>query len=272
MRSRCRPAAASLTFWTSYDTEERLGPPHRRGPDGGRRRLDDAARRQRPHDPEHRRQLPGGLARPAPAARPLPDAQPGDATCTPTGTTGAWNAASGNSDGWQEWSIDLNAVRRPAVEVSIAYISDWGTQSLGTFLDDVDAARRHDHVVRGRTSTAGRSPARRRAAARTPTTGSGHGRRRVPRSARRSRRPSSLLMGYGFEGISTAAERKEVMGRAAAAPPRRRLIHASGGRLWAAPATWVLQALVMYGGRQAPSRHGLGGRGCLLGRARGGPF
>ena len=31
-----------------------------------------------------------------------------DGTCTPTGTTGAWNAASGNSAGWQQWSVDLD--------------------------------------------------------------------------------------------------------------------------------------------------------------------
>ena len=31
-----------------------------------------------------------------------------DATCTSTGTTGEWNAASGSSGGWQEWSVDLS--------------------------------------------------------------------------------------------------------------------------------------------------------------------
>src|SRR5918994_1649511 len=46
-------------------------------------------------------------------------------TCTATGTTGAWNAASGNSSGWQQWSIDLSAYAGESVEISIAYASDW---------------------------------------------------------------------------------------------------------------------------------------------------
>ena len=58
-------------------------------------------------------------------------------TCSPTGTTGTWNASSGNSAGWQEWSVDLGAWQGGSVEVSITYASDWGTQNLGTFVDDV---------------------------------------------------------------------------------------------------------------------------------------
>ncbi|GAA4134186.1 M14 family metallopeptidase [Actinomadura keratinilytica] len=57
--------------------------------------------------------------------------------CSPTGTTGTWHAASGKSNGYQEWSIDLSAYAGKKVEVSITYVSDWGTQGLGVFLDDV---------------------------------------------------------------------------------------------------------------------------------------
>ena len=57
--------------------------------------------------------------------------------CTETGTTGAWNAASGNSAGWQQWSIDLSAYAGQTVEISIAYASDWATQGIGVFLDDI---------------------------------------------------------------------------------------------------------------------------------------
>jgi hypothetical protein len=59
------------------------------------------------------------------------------ADCSPTGTTGEWHAASGNSNGWQEWSIDLSAYAGHEVEVSISYASDWATQGIGVFLDDV---------------------------------------------------------------------------------------------------------------------------------------
>ena len=47
-----------------------------------------------------------------------------------------WNAASGSSNGWQQWSIDLDDYAGKTVEISVAYISDWGTQNLGVFLDD----------------------------------------------------------------------------------------------------------------------------------------
>lgn len=57
--------------------------------------------------------------------------------CEPTGTTGRWNAATGSSQGWTQWSVDLSAYAGTQVEVSIAYVSDWGTQGTGVFLDDV---------------------------------------------------------------------------------------------------------------------------------------
>jgi hypothetical protein len=58
------------------------------------------------------------------------------ADCSPSGTTGAWHAASGKSNGWQEWSVDLTAYAGKKVELSISYISDWGTQGIGVFVDD----------------------------------------------------------------------------------------------------------------------------------------
>jgi bacillopeptidase F (M6 metalloprotease family) len=57
--------------------------------------------------------------------------------CTPSGTTGLWNAASGNSNGWQQWAIDPGAYEGESVEISIAYASDWAVQNLGVFIDDV---------------------------------------------------------------------------------------------------------------------------------------
>jgi hypothetical protein len=58
------------------------------------------------------------------------------ADCSASGTTGEWHAATGNSNGWQNWSIDLSQYAGQQVEVSIAYASDWGTQGLGAFVDD----------------------------------------------------------------------------------------------------------------------------------------
>ncbi|SCL32720.1 Immune inhibitor A peptidase M6 [Micromonospora nigra] len=58
------------------------------------------------------------------------------ADCSPTGTTGQWHAATGNSGGWKEFVVDLSAYAGKQVEVSISYVSDWSTQGLGVFLDD----------------------------------------------------------------------------------------------------------------------------------------
>jgi murein tripeptide amidase MpaA len=60
-----------------------------------------------------------------------------DNTCDPTGTTGAWNASTGNSSGWQNWSIDLSAYKGQQVELSIVFATDWGTTTVpGVMLDD----------------------------------------------------------------------------------------------------------------------------------------
>lgn len=58
------------------------------------------------------------------------------ADCSSTGSTGTWNAATGPSGGWQEFAVDLSAYAGRKVEVAISYVSDWGTQGLGVFLDD----------------------------------------------------------------------------------------------------------------------------------------
>jgi hypothetical protein len=57
--------------------------------------------------------------------------------CEPAGSTGEWHAATGTSNGWSEWSVDLSAYEGQQVEVSISYVTDWATQGIGVFLDDV---------------------------------------------------------------------------------------------------------------------------------------
>jgi murein tripeptide amidase MpaA len=58
-------------------------------------------------------------------------------TCTPTGTTGEWNAATGSSGGWQEWNIDLSAYRGQQIQVALVYATDWAAQNLGVWLEDI---------------------------------------------------------------------------------------------------------------------------------------
>jgi hypothetical protein len=59
----------------------------------------------------------------------------GDA-CTPTGTTGAWNATTGSSNGWQQWSIDLSAYAGKQVEIAIVVATDWAVGNLGAWVDE----------------------------------------------------------------------------------------------------------------------------------------
>ncbi|MEV4263182.1 M14 family zinc carboxypeptidase [Kribbella sp. NPDC049584] len=61
--------------------------------------------------------------------------------CSPTGSTGSWSASSGSSAGWQDWKIDLTPYAGHQVELSITYVSDWETQGLGAFVDDVSITR-----------------------------------------------------------------------------------------------------------------------------------
>ena len=96
-----------------------------------------------------------------------------DSSCSPTGTTGVWNAASGRSQGWEQWSINLGAYAGKQVEVSIAYASDWSFQGLGTFVDDITLPDRRVDVVRDRPRRLDGDRARRRAAPRTRTTSRG---------------------------------------------------------------------------------------------------
>ncbi|WP_448811145.1 M14 family zinc carboxypeptidase [Agromyces bauzanensis] len=137
-----------------------------------------------------------------------------DTTCDPTGTTGEWWAASGNSGGWQEWSVDLSAYAGGQVEVSIGYISDWATQGLGVFVDDIVVSTgvgstSFESGDTGGWEITGPPPG----SAPNPndfiiTTAAGFPEAAVVAT------PHSLMTGFGFEGISTAATRAAWMGRA----------------------------------------------------------
>ncbi|MEU4287664.1 M1 family aminopeptidase [Kribbella sp. NPDC026596] len=63
-------------------------------------------------------------------------AQPDD-TCTPSGTSGAWWAASGRSDGYEQWKVDLATYGGKNVELSITYASDDAVQLPGVVVDDI---------------------------------------------------------------------------------------------------------------------------------------
>jgi Peptidase family M1 domain/Peptidase M1 N-terminal domain len=60
-----------------------------------------------------------------------------DGTCAPRGTTGRWHAASGFSDGWERWRVDLSRFAGRNVVVSLTYASDDLIQFPGAFVDDI---------------------------------------------------------------------------------------------------------------------------------------
>ncbi len=149
----------NLTFWTSYDTEaawDHLFVEARNAGQDNWTTLPDANGHTNNETGES---CPEGWSDLHPHLAHYQTWDGGE-NCTATGTTGAWNAASGNSGGWQQWSINLDDYAGETVEISIAYASDWSTQNLGVFVDDIRMARRVD-VVRGRGRRMGhRRPAR----------------------------------------------------------------------------------------------------------------
>ncbi|NUT99565.1 MAG: zinc carboxypeptidase [Saccharothrix sp.] len=135
-----------------------------------------------------------------------------DETCSPTGSTGVWNASSGNSGGWQQWTVDLSAYANGQVEVSIAYVSDWSIQGLGVFIDDIEVSTGvgSTSFEAGLDGWAFTGPPAGSAAnpnnfARITEAG-------FPEGAVVATE-DTLYFGFGFEGIDGASTRNAVMGR-----------------------------------------------------------
>ena len=136
-----------------------------------------------------------------------------ETTCEPTGKNGgAWNAASGSSDGWQRWTVDLSGFATAGqVEVSIAYISDWATQGLGVFVDDITlpdgTSTSFEAGLDGWAVTGPPEGSAPNANNFTRTDASG-----FP-VGNAIATPHSLLLGFGLEGVAEA-DRNAVMARA----------------------------------------------------------
>ena len=140
------------------------------------------------------------------------NAVPGGFECTPT-QPGIWNAASGNSGGFQDWRIDLSAYAGRQVEVSIVYVTDPGSRASGcssTRSWPPRTARRSTPPgSRTRPSAAGRSPRRPRAA--------GEHRRLDAQPVGRVvdgpgvRTGHSIIWGFGLEGVAGADTRAALL-------------------------------------------------------------
>ena len=202
----------NLTFWTSYNTEAdwdfMFVEAHTPGQDNWTT-LPEATGKTSPN--------PGDSCSDGEGWRSLHphldhyQTRAADGSCTPTGTTGEWHAASGPSSGWQQWTIDLSDYAGEQVEISIAYASDWSVQGLGVFIDDVtlpDGTTTSFETDLGGWEVTGPPEG----SAPNPDnftriTGAG-----FPEGAAVAM-DDSVLMGYGIEGITGADARAAVAGR-----------------------------------------------------------
>jgi hypothetical protein len=136
-----------------------------------------------------------------------------DGSCTPTGSTGQWHAASGPSGGWQQWQVNLAQYAGQTIELSIAYASDWSVQGLGVFLDDVTlpdgTSTSFEGGLDGWEVTGPPEGSAPNANNFIRITGAG-----FPEGAAVAM-DDSVLMGYGAEGITDGADndRQQVIGR-----------------------------------------------------------
>jgi hypothetical protein len=207
---------ATMSFWTSYDTEAAWDhvfvEAHTVGQDNWTTLPDLNGHTTQATGESCKQENSGGWR----TLHPHLDhyqTQTGPSTCDPSGTTGAWHAASGNSGGWQQWQVDLSGFAGQQVEVSVSYASDWATQGLGVFVDDVEVS-----TGEGTTSfeagmdgwsapgaPPGSSP---NSNDFTRTTPAGFPEGPVTTTE------DTIYFGFGFEGITDAADRNEVMARA----------------------------------------------------------
>jgi hypothetical protein len=144
-----------------------------------------------------------------------------DNDCIPEGTTGEWWAANGNSGDWQQWHVDLagpdGRFVGHQVEVSITYVSDWATQGLGVFIDEISITA--DGLSQPGTTSfesgndGWQMPAAPAGSATNANTWEITDAAGFPEGAIIAG-PDSLLSGFGLEGVTGAAKRAELMGRA----------------------------------------------------------
>ena len=133
--------------------------------------------------------------------------------CTEAGTTGTWNSFTGDSEGWQEVSFDLMPYAGEEVEISVTFVTDPSFPGVGAFVDDtrvvIDGAVVDADGFEGADSdwTQGEAP---EGQPRSPAQWS------IGESvfAAGTSTDDTLLLGFGFEHLSTDAERSDLMGRA----------------------------------------------------------
>ncbi|MEA2450947.1 MAG: hypothetical protein QOG63_2879 [Thermoleophilaceae bacterium] len=138
----------------------------------------------------------------------------GGFACTPTGTSGSWNAATGNSNGFQDWNVDLTPYAGKQVELSITYATDPAVQGLGIFLDDVNIAGNGQTIA----STSFEDGTLAPFALGASPADSGHVFRNWQASQSKGfedgpgvHTSRSVLLGFGLEGVNGSGKRSKIL-------------------------------------------------------------
>jgi Zinc carboxypeptidase len=220
---------ATLSFWTSFnlelDFDYLIVEAHTVGQDNWTTLPDQNGHTT--SDLSSDQSCPGGWSNPADAANVLHpflthyQTFNADGTCSPTGSTGQWNAANGSSSGWQQFQVSIPESLGPQVEISITALSDWGFQQFpGVFIDDIQVS-----TGEGNTSfeddgdpmdgwTVPGAPQDEQgiegANLNDWTRRGGLGIKEGAAVAT----PDTVYLGFGLEGVTDASKRSQVMGRA----------------------------------------------------------
>ncbi|MCX5133877.1 M14 family zinc carboxypeptidase [Streptomyces sp. NBC_00340] len=138
--------------------------------------------------------------------------------CSATGTSGAWNSFTGASSGWQQVSFDLSAYAGRSIEVSFSYISDPSAGGHGLLVDDASL------VVGGTaTATEGFESSFGPWAVAGPPPGSPAVLRDWTRTGELFKTygavttRDTVLLGFGLEHVTAAADRAALIGKALSA-------------------------------------------------------
>ncbi len=221
---------ATMSFWTSYNLEQdfdyMIVEAHTVGQDDWTTLPDQNGHTT--SDLSTDESCPGGWSNPDDAANVLhpflthyQTFDPATGECSPSGTTGDWNAANGSSSGWQQWQLDLSAYAGHQVELSITSVSDWGFQQFpGVFIDDIQ-------VSTGEGSTSFEDDGDPMDGWAVPGAPQDAGGIEGPNRNDWVRRgglgikegatvatDDTVYMGFGFEGITGDTTRNQIMGRA----------------------------------------------------------
>ncbi|MFF6838437.1 M14 family zinc carboxypeptidase [Streptomyces tanashiensis] len=140
----------------------------------------------------------------------------GEDGCAATGTTGAWNAFTGPSNGWRQASVDLSAWAGKKVELAISYVSDPGTGEMGAFVDDTRLVTGTTTEAEGFETSLGAwsTPGAPAGSPGNPADWTRSSALFHSQAAVTTR--DTVLLGYGLEHVPGTAERARLVGRALA--------------------------------------------------------